>query len=231
MGEARNFSSWGDAHSHGLTILKMWRRLLLLPPCYNAPRHKQKIFPVTPTEEEIASRKIVGWAVTEVAELGHALNNLWPWAGRQDGSLTDLGRGLGERSNPTCAYSNTPSFSFCHLYSTIFCIIIFRKRTEKTSLELCCFTFNSHHTHIAAKRTRGWENLPVRAASFFPSSMHWNDYERRKRPCKSPGDQKHITFCALLPMTRIPQVCKREICEAWSWVQEWNKLLSCRRNW
>lgn len=110
MGEARNFSSWGDAHSHGLTILKMWR-LLLLPPCYNAPRHKQKIFPVTPTEEEIASRRTVGWAATEAAELGHALNNLWPWAGRQDGSLTDLGRGLGERSNPTCAYSNTPSFS------------------------------------------------------------------------------------------------------------------------
>lgn len=70
-----------------------------------------KIFPVTPTEEETASRRTVGWVVTEAAELGHALNNLWPWAGREDGSPTDSGQGFGERSNPTCAYSNAPSFS------------------------------------------------------------------------------------------------------------------------
>lgn len=70
-----------------------------------------KIFPMTPTEEEIASRRTVEWVVTEAAELGHALNNLWQWAWRQDGNLTDLGRGLGERSNPTCAYSKAPSFS------------------------------------------------------------------------------------------------------------------------
>lgn len=31
--------------------------------------------------------------------------------------------------------------------------------------------FNPHHTHTAARRTHGWENLTVRAASFFPSSM------------------------------------------------------------
>lgn len=148
--------------------------------------------------------------------------------GAQQTQVKVLGRGA---ILPVHTATHLPSLSFCQLYSTISCITIFRKRTEKTPLELSCFTFNPHHTHIVAKRTCGWENLPVRAASFFPSSMHWNGNERRKRPCKSPDDQKHITFCAFLPMTRIPQVCKRETCNMWSSGQEWNKLLSCRRNW
>lgn len=195
------------------------------------PRHKQKarrFFLWHP--QEIASRRTVGLVMTEAAELGRVLNNLWQWAGRQDGAWQSWVKVSGRGAIlPVHTAMCFPSLSFCQLYSTIFLITIFRKRTEKNPSGIVLPSLPITPTQLP--KGHGVERTCQLVHPFFPSSMHWNDDERRKRPCKSPGDQTHITFCAVLPVTRIPQVCKREICKAWSWVQEWNKLLSCRGNW